>query len=407
MIKLMHFADTHVGMENYGKDDRETGLNTRLFDFQRSLNAAVDHALSEGVDLAIFSGDAYKTRQPLPTHQRIFVTAIKRIIDRGVPVVILLGNHDLPNVRGKAHAVHIFPDLEIRGAIVADKPELYTIDTKSGKVQVACLPFLRESNLMAKDKYKGRDIQKEIERIYGDQIKALSERLEGGIPSVLTAHLTVTGAELGSERNIIMGREATVPVSTLTDTRFDYVALGHIHRFQDLNRGRHPPVVYCGSIERIDFGEERERKGYCLVRLDVGRAEYEHIPIPARRFVTINVSPKRSDPTREIVSSVRRREIEGAVVRVRCTLSSEQRGLVREGEVRRALKDAHYVAGLSFEVTDRSHRSRNRNLNEKLSPVDALREYIKVKALDDKAEKMLEYAERLLAEIESPSSGEG
>jgi len=74
MIKLVHFADLHLGVENYGRLDPTTGLSSRLTDFLRAFDQVVDYALDEAndVDLVVFAGDAFKTRDPSPTYQRAF-----------------------------------------------------------------------------------------------------------------------------------------------------------------------------------------------------------------------------------------------------------------------------------------------------------------------------------------------
>ena len=69
-LRIAHLADTHIGMENYGRLNAETGLNQRLHDFLKSLDQALDAALAAKVDLVVFAGDIYKTRDPTPTHQR-------------------------------------------------------------------------------------------------------------------------------------------------------------------------------------------------------------------------------------------------------------------------------------------------------------------------------------------------
>ena len=69
MIKLLHLADLHLGVENYGRTDPETGLHTRLLDYLARLDEAIDLALSEGVHAVLIAGDIYKNRTPNPTHQ--------------------------------------------------------------------------------------------------------------------------------------------------------------------------------------------------------------------------------------------------------------------------------------------------------------------------------------------------
>jgi exonuclease SbcD len=69
-MRILHFSDVHIGVENYGRPDPETGLSTRLADFLDTLDEVVDYALENKVDLALFCGDAYKSRDPSQTHQR-------------------------------------------------------------------------------------------------------------------------------------------------------------------------------------------------------------------------------------------------------------------------------------------------------------------------------------------------
>jgi DNA repair protein SbcD/Mre11 len=82
-LRIAHLADTHIGMENYGRLNAETGLNQRLHDFLHSLDQAIDGALAAQVDLVVFAGDIYKTRDPTPTHQREFARRVHRLTSNG------------------------------------------------------------------------------------------------------------------------------------------------------------------------------------------------------------------------------------------------------------------------------------------------------------------------------------
>ena len=147
-MRLLHFADIHIGMENYSKLDPETGLSTRLLDFFQTFDFIVDTAISEKVDAVVFAGDAYKTRDPNPTQQRGFGERIKKIAKAGIPVVLVIGNHDTPNAEGKANTLDIYSALEIDNVHVSRKPELLYIETRSGNLQIITLPWLH------KDDYK-------------------------------------------------------------------------------------------------------------------------------------------------------------------------------------------------------------------------------------------------------------
>ena len=71
-LRLVHFADLHLGIELHGSPDPATGLSTRVQDFLRVFDAVIDYAVSERVDAVLFAGDAFKNRDPNPTLQRAF-----------------------------------------------------------------------------------------------------------------------------------------------------------------------------------------------------------------------------------------------------------------------------------------------------------------------------------------------
>ena len=137
-IRIMHLADLHIGMENYGRLDPATGLNGRVMDFLRRLSEAVDYALGNEVDLVLFAGDAYKTRDPNSTYRREFARRIKKLADAGIPVVLLVGNHDLPAQDKRASSIDIFRTLDVPNVVVANHDRLHQITTRQGApIQVA------------------------------------------------------------------------------------------------------------------------------------------------------------------------------------------------------------------------------------------------------------------------------
>jgi exonuclease SbcD len=91
----------------------------------------------------------------------------------------------------------------------------------------------------------------------------------------LTAHASVQGANYGSERTVMLGADLVLPGSMVRDGRLDYVALGHIHKPQDLNENAHPPVIYPGSIERVDFGEAGDDKFFIVAEIEKGHTKVE------------------------------------------------------------------------------------------------------------------------------------
>ena len=400
-IRILHLADLHIGMENYGRLDPATGLNGRVMDFLRRLSEVVEFALENEVDLVLFAGDAYKSRDPNSTYRREFARRIKRLADHGIPVVLLVGNHDLPAQERRASSIEIFRTLEVPNVLVAGHDRLYNLTTRRGeKIQVATVPYPIRQRLLAHEEHKDKTIAELdvlVQQLVAENIEALAVQVDPSMPAVLVGHFSVSDAEYGSERSVMLGRDVVVLKSVLANPAWDYVALGHIHRHQELNGGQPPPIVYCGSLERIDFGEEKEPKGFVIADVRRGHAEWEFHPVTARRFVTIRADVRdEPDPPKAILEAITQQEVNDSVVRVIIQARPEQEELLNDAEIRRALDDAYYVASISKDI-ERAYRQRlGPESAEGLAPAELLARYLQSKeTAPDRIEVLLRYAEEI------------
>ncbi|MBX7237311.1 MAG: exonuclease SbcCD subunit D [Caldilineales bacterium] len=411
-IRLLHFADLHVGIERYGHIDPATGLNGRAMDFLRRLSDLVDFAIAKKVDLVIFAGDAYKNRDPNSTYRREFAWRIKELADHGIPVVLIPGNHDLPAVAARASSIEVFATLAVPNVVVLEQFELITLTAARGQaVQVAAAPYPLTSELLSQEEYRGislEDLDGMVSAKMVESIQALAARAreQAQTPAILVGHFSVSTAELGSERGLMVGRDVTVPRSVLADPTWDYVALGHIHKHQDLNAGAHPPVVYSGSVERVDFGEEKEPKGWVLAEVGRGRTSYQFITQhqrQARRFVTIDCDCRQAaDPTDEVLKAIARREVADAIVRVRVELRPDQEAGLKERTIRAALAEAYEVAAISREV-EGAVRSRWGAINvEALTPMQQLELFFRSSNVPETQVKgLLADADAIIREVDA------
>jgi exonuclease SbcD len=300
MFKLLHFADAHIDMANYGRHDPQSGLPLRVMDFLKSLDTIVDTAIEEKVDLVIFAGDAYKDRTPAPTYQREWGRRVMRLSRAGIPTLLLVGNHDLSPALGRAHALENFDTLEVPNVRVLDRPAFLSSAELGLPVQVIALPWVSRSGLMASLNLSGSETGAIYERLGERLIKLvdgwLNERAEPNIPTIMTAHCSVQGAIYGGERTVMLGSDLVLPGSLVKDPRLDYVALGHIHKPQDLNEGSHPPVIYPGSIERVDFGEAKDDKFFVIAHIERGRTQVEWRQLKGvRRFLDCFVRLEKAE----------------------------------------------------------------------------------------------------------------
>ncbi len=412
-MKILHFADLHLGVESYGRIDPTTGLSSRFGDFIAALDQVVDYALQNKVDLVLFCGDAYKSREPSQTQQREFARRINRLSTSGIPIFLLIGNHDLPNAIGRATSTEIFDTLAVKNVYVSNRPEIYHIPTNSGTIQIASLPWLRRSGLLSKEETKNLDfeqINQRLQQVLTNIIATNAEKLDPKLPSILAAHVWVSSAQVGSERSMTIGQEHMLLLSNVANPAFDYIALGHIYKHQVLSDN--PPVVYPGSLERLDFSEEEDNKGFYLVVLATGKDEpdketgkrrvsFDFHQVTGRRFLTINIDIKSADtePTTTVLRAIAEQEekVRDAIVRLNISLPAETEGQIRDNDIRDMLKETYYFT-IAKDI-QRKNRSPGRWIAEGLPPLAALKAYLEsTKVSPERAKLLLEYGEKLIQE---------
>ena len=170
-----------------------------------------------------------------------------------------------------------------------------------------------------------------------------------------------------------------------------------------MNKGQQPPIVYSGSIDRIDFGERAEQKGFVLVDVSRHHAEFRPVPLNTRAFLQIEVDTGASDdPTAAIIKRLQDEPLTGAVVRLTYKVPPDRAPLVRTDEIRRALSAAHLLVALSREMPPGEARVRAEMLQESLTPEKALEMYVDLQPrLSARKEELLLAARPLLDVLQS------
>ena len=407
-MKILHFADLHLGVESYGHIDAATGLSTRQSDILASLDRLIDYALNNDIDLVLFSGDAYKSREPSQTQQREFAKRINRISSSGIPIFLLIGNHDLPNAIGRATSTEIFDTLAVKNVHVSNKPDIYKILTKHGVVQIVSLPWLRRSALLSKEDTKNlnfEQLNQRMQELLTNIVNTLAAKLDPGLPSILTAHIWVVGAMLGTEKMMTIGQEHTLLLSNIANPAFDYIALGHIHKQQVLQEN--PPVVYSGSVDKLDFGDEDDEKGFYVIDIETDatgkkRTAFEFHPTIGRSFQTINVklNAQDTDPTAVILAAIAEQKdnVKDAIVKLQLTLPAEIEGFLKDAEIKNALKDAYFFT-IARDIKRESRPRLGQFTVSEIVPIDALKIYLEQKKTSpERLKELMEYGQKLIEE---------
>jgi len=402
-LRVLHFADAHIDMANYGRRDQETALPVRVMDFLHALDQIVDAAVEEKVDLVIFAGDAYKDRNPQPTFQREWGRRMMRLSNAGIPTLLLIGNHDISPAAGRAHTLQEFKTLHVPHIYVADRIELWSPEDLGVPLQVLTVPWVSRSKLMTREEISGRSLDDILTAMEDRVTKAISKGIgeaNPDLPLILTAHASVSGASYGSERSVMLGHELVLGGRIISDKRLDYVALGHIHKYQSLTpAGSQPPAVYPGSIERIDFGEVNEKKGFILADVSRGHTDWNFIKLQTRPMLDIPIdTPAQETFMTNILEQLPEAEkVRNAICRVRLTYPANWEPLLDEN-----LIIDHFRGAFSLQIHKRRLSERRARLGdtldvESLAPIELLEKYWLAEGLaDDEIDSLKTLAAEIL-----------
>jgi exonuclease SbcD len=291
MIRVLHTADWHIGQTLRGF--------SRDHEFARVFDALVALVEEREPDALVMSGDVFDSQNPSGEAQRAFYELLVRLnrARPGMTIVVTAGNHDAagrlvaPRALLDAIGVHVVGNVQRSDGAFDIRRHLAPI-RKDGEIAAhvlgvsyptaSCLPGLAMGR--ARDE-AGSPIVRAVRDLYAALHDAARPQITG-LPYLVTGHLHVAGGleSEGAERRILVGGEHAVPPDVFPEDA-DYVALGHLHRAQQVGR---PIVRYSGSLIPLSAAELAYRHGVSLVTLGDGPARTEHIvidrPVDFRRL---------------------------------------------------------------------------------------------------------------------------
>jgi exonuclease SbcD len=388
MTRILHFADAHIDIATHGRHDPHSGLPVRVLDFLKSLDTIVDTAIDEQVDLVLFAGDAYKDRTPVPTFQREWGRRMVRLSQAGIRTLLLVGNHDLSPASGRAHAMQEYETIPVAHVTVAARPTFYKpADLEDLPIQLIALPWVSRSSLMGTLELSGAEpgeVYAELELRLAQLVQLWLEQADPTLPVVMAAHASVQGAVYGAERSVMLGSDLVLQGSLVRDPRLSYVALGHIHKSQDVNHGAQPPVIYPGSIERVDFGEAHDDKFFVIADIQPGRdTQVDWRRLPGRRFIDRHVrlngdlGPDTADSIQDrlLHALMPAEDLCEAMVRLVVEYPAEWEPLINEQAIRRFAEPCFEFHLVRRPLRDVRLRLPNDVAIASLTPIDLLDKY--------------------------------
>ncbi len=291
-MRILHTADPHIGAD---LPLRAGGLPRRGADFVDSFRRVLAAARS-GVELVIIAGDLFDVPQPGDGAIAAATQPIWELAAAGVRVIIVPGNHErsvLPHALLLSH-----PNID-----VFREPQTVVIERSGLRVAVSGFPCLRRSAAAT----------------FAARVAATGWESVAADVRILAVHETFAGARCGPANFQFRTGDDVVP-RALVPPGFHYVAAGHIHRHQALETTPGgPPIVYCGSPDRIAFAELDEPKGYVLVDAEPGRVQWRHVTLAVRpmAIVPLDLTGLTADEALGRAAAALDEAASGAVVQVR------------------------------------------------------------------------------------------
>lgn len=270
-MRFIHTSDWHLGRLFFG--EALTGEQATL------LGEFVALAKDLKPDAILIAGDIYdRSVPPADAVELLDDTLGKLVLDAEIPVLMIAGNHDSGPRLAFGNRFFGKNRLHVASSVV---PGSVTLADKWGPVEFTLVPYADTAA-----------VRLELtDEVVADADSAISRRLMHKAPTttlfgrnVALAHAFLTGGQCSeSERPLSVGGSGAVSVEHFAD--FHYVAMGHLHRPQELDAGR---LTYSGSLMKYSFEEANHKKGVYLVELDAtGNRTQEFLPLAARRDVRV------------------------------------------------------------------------------------------------------------------------
>jgi DNA repair protein SbcD/Mre11 len=277
-VRVLHTSDWHVGKAIRGR--------SRAGEHQAVLAEIAGVADHRSADLVVVAGDLFDTAAPTPESERVVYRALLDLAAGGRPVVVIAGNHDSAQRLAAVAPLSAASGIHVASAIrPAAEGGVLEVEAGGETALVALLPFPSQRYVVTADVLCSGDAA-HAHATYADRVVrilgSLTAGFGAGTVNLVAGHLMVMGGTMGGgERGAHTVFDYWVP-ATAFPASAQYVALGHLHRAQQLPGPA--PLHYCGSPLQLDFGETANEPVVNLVDVRPGLpAEVTPVPLTAGR----------------------------------------------------------------------------------------------------------------------------
>jgi len=372
-------GDVHIGaVFGLGRSNGKGG-NTRVDDYERSLNYVVDHAIETKAEIFIQTGDMFEFRDPEPEHMGIVDRALKKLSNANIASFILMGNHDYKRSGDNfTSSISSLGACEYPNVRMVLNPDVIQVSNKDNKrVNLLLLPY-RDKRM-----YPGKTTAEQSGG-YDAEVRSLIETCEQDIPIIAVGHNFFYE---GSYNNY-GGSE--IMAKPLAFAGCDVAMMGHVHQFRVLRKSS-PVCIYTGSMEKSNFGDSNIEKYFIDYNVEKKRAKFCKIPV--RNLLDISYDLTGHDfsgITKALDDAVEAYDVEDRIVRFKVTIDEKVAPAVDRKAIQSKLYDngAFYVSKVLVEIiTKRTVRDIGiLNHKDDLSMFEA---FAKSQGIEDAYQKLL------------------
>lgn len=270
-MRLIHIADTHLGLAAFSRLDPESGMNLREKQIYDNFLRGINDIINLKPDCLVHAGDLFDVVKPKTKAYTTVLEALERLHSAGIPVIIIAGNHSMAKTRytTSPYEVLTYHPSEIKAAY----------KFRYEKVEIGDTTFHLIPNMLRVEDY----------RTAYDQIEFSNKH-----NNVLVTH--------GLATQIKDKRLATVAEheldSTILSENFDYIALGHYHRQCQITDN----AWYSGSTEYLTYGEIKDTKGGLIA--DTGKHTVQHLDLPKTAMADLGTIKCEGVHARDITDAI-------------------------------------------------------------------------------------------------------
>lgn len=383
-MKIVICGDSHIGAVFGLGGPNGSGGNTRVDDYEKTLNYIVDYCIDAGVDIFVQTGDAFDKRNPTPEQMDIFSRALKRLSANNIFSIVIMGNHDYKRAGGSySSAISSLSAKDMPNVRTVISPELMTVNNFSDSpVNLLLMPF-RDRRM-----YSGAST-KEDSLLYEEEVAGMISSSPAG-PIVAIGHNFFYEGSYND-----YGGSEVLPRPTAF-RGCDMVAMGHYHNFKIIKKSD-PISIYTGAMERVNFGDADSKKVFIEYNTDTRRTKVHTTPVRDLWDGEISVADSTfesvGDDLEAALSSL---DIKDKIVRVKVVLYERLASSIKKQFIEKRLYElgAHFVSKISFEYIYQRMIRDTSILGEK-DDYSMFKAFVEDQGLDSELEK------RLLLEAET------